>query len=193
MPSDFSKDSVARYADASREKFEKTLKEIVEIPTVSVEPEHKADMARGAKYAADLLESMGARARVYPTAGHPFVHGRFVADPSFPTVTIYNHLDVQPADGPDWKTEPFRFTRDGETYFGRGTTDDKGPAISALFGAKYAMDNGARGGKLIGAGGGGFLLFYAEDKTRLRRAMTEAGLREVRFRFDFEGTKVVVQ
>jgi D-glycero-alpha-D-manno-heptose-7-phosphate kinase len=58
---------------------------------------------------------------------------------------------------------------------------------------RLAMDNGALGGKLIGAGGGGFLLFYAEDKTRLRRAMTEAGLREVRFRFDFEGTKVVVQ
>jgi D-glycero-alpha-D-manno-heptose-7-phosphate kinase len=56
---------------------------------------------------------------------------------------------------------------------------------------RLAMDNGARGGKLIGAGGGGFLLFYAEDKTRLRRAMTSAGLREVRFRFDFEGTKVV--
>ena len=56
-----------------------------------------------------------------------------------------------------------------------------------------AMANGARGGKLIGAGGGGFLLFYAEDKTRLRRAMTATGLREVRFRFDFEGTKVVVQ
>jgi D-glycero-alpha-D-manno-heptose-7-phosphate kinase len=58
---------------------------------------------------------------------------------------------------------------------------------------RRAMDNGARGGKLVGAGGGGFLLFYAEDKTRLRRAMTEAGLEEVRFRFDFEGTKLVVQ
>jgi D-glycero-alpha-D-manno-heptose-7-phosphate kinase len=58
---------------------------------------------------------------------------------------------------------------------------------------RLAMDNGARGGKLIGAGGGGFLLFYAQDKTRLRPAMTDAGLREVRFRFDFEGTKVVVQ
>jgi D-glycero-alpha-D-manno-heptose-7-phosphate kinase len=53
--------------------------------------------------------------------------------------------------------------------------------------------NGALGGKLIGAGGGGFLVFYAEDKVRLRRAMREAGLPEVRFRFDFEGTKVMVQ
>lgn len=58
---------------------------------------------------------------------------------------------------------------------------------------RLAMANGARGGKLIGAGGGGFLLFYANDKALLRRAMTGAGLREVRFRFDFEGTKVVVQ
>jgi D-glycero-alpha-D-manno-heptose-7-phosphate kinase len=56
-----------------------------------------------------------------------------------------------------------------------------------------ARANGARGGKLVGAGGGGFLLFYAEDKLRLRSAMRAAGLREIRFRFDFEGTKVLVQ
>jgi D-glycero-alpha-D-manno-heptose-7-phosphate kinase len=51
--------------------------------------------------------------------------------------------------------------------------------------------NGAVGGKLVGAGGGGFLMFYAEDHRRLRSAMKEAGLEEVRFRFDFEGTKVL--
>jgi D-glycero-alpha-D-manno-heptose-7-phosphate kinase len=58
---------------------------------------------------------------------------------------------------------------------------------------RVAMENGALGGKLIGAGGGGFLMFYAADKTRLRRVLTREGLREVRFRFDFEGTKVVIQ
>lgn len=52
--------------------------------------------------------------------------------------------------------------------------------------------SGAIGGKLVGAGGGGFLMFYAEDTSRLRRAMTNAGLAEVRFRFDFEGTKVAL-
>ena len=57
----------------------------------------------------------------------------------------------------------------------------------------YAMANGALGGKLIGAGGGGFLMFYAEDKARLRHAMRERGLKEVRFRFDFEGTKILNQ
>ena len=55
-----------------------------------------------------------------------------------------------------------------------------------------ARANGALGGKLIGAGGGGFLMFYAEEKTRLRHAMAQAGLQEVRFRFDFEGTKLVI-
>lgn len=55
-----------------------------------------------------------------------------------------------------------------------------------------AMENGAVGGKLIGAGGGGFLMFYAAEKARLRHAMRELGLREVRFRFDFEGTKILV-
>jgi D-glycero-alpha-D-manno-heptose-7-phosphate kinase len=58
---------------------------------------------------------------------------------------------------------------------------------------ELARQNGALGGKLIGAGGGGFLLFYAENKAPLRRAMREAGLEEVRFRFDFEGTKLVVE
>ena len=55
-----------------------------------------------------------------------------------------------------------------------------------------AMANGALGGKLIGAGGGGFLMFFAEDKNRLRHSMRQAGLTEVRFRFDFEGTKQVI-
>jgi len=58
---------------------------------------------------------------------------------------------------------------------------------------EYAMKNGALGGKVVGAGGGGFLLFYTEDKRRLRHAMLECGFKETRFRFDPEGTKVVTQ
>lgn len=54
------------------------------------------------------------------------------------------------------------------------------------------MKNGAVGGKLVGAGGGGFLMFYANDRNSLRHAMVNAGLEEVRFRFDFEGTKVIM-
>lgn len=58
---------------------------------------------------------------------------------------------------------------------------------------KFARRNGALGGKLIGAGGGGFFLLYTEDKKKLRHAMLGIGMKEVRFRFDFEGAKVVVQ
>ncbi|MCI9124769.1 MAG: galactokinase [Eubacterium sp.] len=58
---------------------------------------------------------------------------------------------------------------------------------------KIALKNGAIGGKLIGAGGGGFLMFLAQDRAGLRRAMSKEGLKEVRFRFDFEGTKVLIQ
>lgn len=57
---------------------------------------------------------------------------------------------------------------------------------------ELGMKNGAVGGKLVGAGGGGFLMFYAADRNRLRHAMSKAGLEEVRFAFDFEGTKVVL-
>jgi D-glycero-alpha-D-manno-heptose-7-phosphate kinase len=57
---------------------------------------------------------------------------------------------------------------------------------------ELGRSNGAIGGKLVGAGGGGFIMFYAEDRKRLRRAMAHAGLEEVRFRFDFEGTKVLI-
>jgi D-glycero-alpha-D-manno-heptose-7-phosphate kinase len=57
---------------------------------------------------------------------------------------------------------------------------------------KLAIENGAMAGKLIGAGGGGFMMFYTEDKTRVRHAMSHAGLKEVRFRFDFEGTKTII-
>ena len=70
----------------------------------------------------------------------------------------------------------------------------RSPGISSsLIDEMYerARANGALGGKLIGAGGGGFLMLYTEDKTRLRSAMRNAGLREVRLQFDFSGTSVL--
>ena len=76
------------------------------------------------------------------------------------------------------------------TYKKQRSSGMSNPEIDGWYG--LAMRNGAVGGKLIGAGGGGFLMFYTEDKRRLRHVMREAGMAEVRFRFDFEGTKVVV-
>ena len=64
------------------------------------------------------------------------------------------------------------------------------PQIDAWY--DLAMGNGAIGGKLVGAGGGGFLMFMAQDRNKLRHTLAAEGLEEVRFRFDFEGTKVVM-
>ncbi len=69
----------------------------------------------------------------------------------------------------------------------RGITN---PKINEWY--DIARANGAIGGKLVGAGGGGFLMFYAEDRRKLRQAMAHSGLEEVRFRFDFEGTKILM-
>ncbi len=72
----------------------------------------------------------------------------------------------------------------------RRSTGMSNPQIDEWY--ELGMKNGALGGKLVGAGGGGFLMFYAEDRNRLRHAMSKAGLEEVRFRFDFEGTKTLI-
>jgi D-glycero-alpha-D-manno-heptose-7-phosphate kinase len=71
----------------------------------------------------------------------------------------------------------------------RRSTGMSNPQIDEWY--ELALANGATGGKLVGAGGGGFLMFYAEDHRQLRQAMMRAGLEEVRFHFDFEGTKVL--
>jgi acetylornithine deacetylase/succinyl-diaminopimelate desuccinylase-like protein len=139
----FTRAELQSYARTQRPEYERVLKEIVEIPSVSVEPQRKGEVRRAAEYAASLLESFGGRATLYETKGHPIVYGRFHKSDRLPTITVYNHLDVQPAEGPDWNTSPFSFVRQGDRYFGRGTTDDKGPAITALFGARYAFQNDA--------------------------------------------------
>ncbi|MCG5053634.1 MAG: M20/M25/M40 family metallo-hydrolase [Myxococcales bacterium] len=122
-----------------RGAFEERLARLVEIPSVSMDPARKTDIARCAEEASACLREIGAEVDLVPTGGNPLVVGRLMRDPKLPTVTIYNHLDVQPADPAEWKTPPFTFTRKGLRYFARGTTDDKGPALAALFGAKLAV------------------------------------------------------
>ncbi|HEX9149738.1 MAG TPA: M20/M25/M40 family metallo-hydrolase [Thermoanaerobaculia bacterium] len=137
----FTNEELKKYAATKRDEYEDDLKKIVEIPTISVEPERKGDVHRGAEFVASLLESAGAKVRLYETKGHPIVYGRFDRGPNVPTVTVYNHLDVQPAEGDDWLTAPFEFVKKGNRYFGRGTTDDKGPAMTAFYGARYAWEH----------------------------------------------------
>ncbi len=127
-----------------RAPFEERLSALVDLPSVSMEPERRGDVEGCARLAAGYLRELGAEVSLVETGGYPIVLGRIVRDPSFPTVTVYNHLDVQPADPREWKTPPFTFTRQGDTYRGRGTTDDKGPALSAYYGAKLALERDVR-------------------------------------------------
>ena len=132
------------YANRVRTAYERWLKRLVEIPSVSSDPSRRDDCARVAAAAAELLRSLGGRARVVKTGGHPLLVGEFPGPKGSPTLTLYNHLDVQPADreAEGWRSEPFRFTERDGRYFGRGTTDDKGPALAALFGVAAAHEAG---------------------------------------------------
>lgn len=137
----------------SRQRYEGLLESLVNIPTVSSNRQkHYDDCLRGAAAARDFLRSIGAQAELIETnpaphpqfagqkAGLPVVFGRFETSPDHPTVTIYNHLDVQPADRRDgWDSEPFVMEVRGDRYVGRGTTDDKGPALSAALAAEHAQ------------------------------------------------------
>jgi acetylornithine deacetylase/succinyl-diaminopimelate desuccinylase-like protein len=120
-------------------EFEAKLKEWVEIPTVSAAPEHRGDIERLADNAAAFIRENGGRAEKISTPGNPVVVGKFATDENLPTVTVYNHLDVQPANEPQWTRPPFVFGAEHGRYFGRGTTDDKGPALTAFFGARLAV------------------------------------------------------
>jgi acetylornithine deacetylase/succinyl-diaminopimelate desuccinylase-like protein len=137
-------EGVRRRIAELRGEFEDKLAALVEIPTVSMDPARRADMDACAELACRFLREIGARADVIQTGGFPMVVGRIVQDPAYPTVTIYNHLDVQPADGAEWKTPPFKFTRAQDRWFARGATDDKGPALTALYGARLALEQGVR-------------------------------------------------
>lgn len=135
-------DTPDAYIRAVRPEFERTLSEWVAIPTVSAAPEHRDDILRAAETVVGCLRERGAEAEVISSGGLPVVVGAFGNEPEHPTVLVYNHLDVQPANEPEWRSEPFRMQTDGDSYRGRGTTDDKGPALTALFSACYARQIG---------------------------------------------------
>lgn len=128
------------YIQDQRPNFEDLLGQMVEVPSVSSDPEHAPDMHRMAQLAVQYLEQFGANASIVNTKGYPSVAGEWVAGRQYPSLTIYNHLDVQPAQEPEWRHPPFAFKNDGDRYCGRGATDDKGPALTALFAARFARE-----------------------------------------------------
>jgi acetylornithine deacetylase/succinyl-diaminopimelate desuccinylase-like protein len=130
------------YVTGCRRRFEDLLGQMVEIPSISMDPVKAGDIRRIANLAVQVLTDLGAEAQIVETGGYPIVSGGWKTGTNHPTVTIYNHLDVQPAQEPEWKQEPFDFRNEDGIYRGRGATDDKGPALAAMLGARYAIEQG---------------------------------------------------
>jgi acetylornithine deacetylase/succinyl-diaminopimelate desuccinylase-like protein len=119
---------LARYLDDNDRRFHDELFDFLRIPSVSARTEHRGDMQRAASWLADNLRTAGLATEVLPTPGHPVVLGEWRHAPAgAPTVLVYGHYDVQPAEPLElWSSPPFEPTvRDGRIY-ARGSVDDKG-------------------------------------------------------------------
>ena len=116
------------YQLANKDRFLEELLELLRIPSISARSEHRDDMVKCAEAVRLRLQEAGAdKTAVYTTEGHPVVYGEKIIDPSKPTVLVYGHYDVQPADPLElWHSGPFEPTVKDGKIFARGACDDKG-------------------------------------------------------------------
>ncbi len=117
-----------QYLQANQQRFIDELLDLLRIPSVSADVKYKGDVLRCAEAVADRLREAGAdNVELCPTAGNPIVYGEKIIDPALPTVLVYGHYDVQPADPLElWTSPPFEpVIKDGKIY-ARGACDDKG-------------------------------------------------------------------
>ena len=138
------------YIEANRQRFFDELFSLLRIPSISAKQEHKPDMVRCAERLRDLLLEAGAdEAGVYPTAGNPVVFGQKILDPSWKTVLVYGHYDVQPPEPLEkWRTDPFEpvIAKDPATgedaIYARGANDDKGQLFMHLKAFEFLLRTG---------------------------------------------------
>lgn len=133
------------FAHQNASLFLEKLEHFVSIPSVSTDPEHVPDMKNAADWVAGELKDMGfVNVAVYPTQKHPIVFGeKLDAGPDAPTVLIYGHYDVQPAEPLDlWKTGPFHPTHMGENLYARGASDMKGQVVASISAVRSAISTG---------------------------------------------------
>ncbi len=119
---------IKQYIEDNKDRFLNELFELLKIPSVSADPEFSDDVVEAAKYVKNKLEEAGAdKAEVCPTDGNPIVYGEKIIDQNAPTVLVYGHYDVQPADPYEkWDQPPFEPVVKDEKIYARGACDDKG-------------------------------------------------------------------
>jgi acetylornithine deacetylase/succinyl-diaminopimelate desuccinylase-like protein len=119
---------INNYIEENRDRFLEELFGLLRIPSVSADKQYKDDVRKAASYVMDRLKEAGAdHAEICETDGHPIVFGEKILDPSKPTVLVYGHYDVQPADPLElWDSPPFEPVIKDEKIYARGSCDDKG-------------------------------------------------------------------
>lgn len=135
---------VKAYIEANKDRFLEELFELIRIPSISAESEHKPDMVRCAEKWKEYLMSAGCdKAEVMPSAGNPVVYGEKIIDPAKPTVLVYGHYDVMPVAPLElWRTEPFEpVIKDGKIW-ARGADDDKGQSFMQAKAFEFMVKTG---------------------------------------------------
>jgi len=119
---------IKKYVADHKQRFLDELFELLRFPSVSADPQYKEEVLKTADFVAQKLRDAGAdKVEVCPTAGYPIVYAEKIIDPGKPTVLVYGHYDVQPADPLElWHTPPFEPTIRDEKIYARGACDDKG-------------------------------------------------------------------
>ena len=132
------------YIEQNRDRFYDELFSILRIPSISAKKEHKSDMTICAERLAELLLEAGAdEAAVYPSDGNPVVFGRKTVDPSWKTVLVYGHYDVQPVEPLEkWRSDPFEPEIHDGAIWGRGANDDKGQLFMHIKAFEYLVRTG---------------------------------------------------
>ena len=128
------RNNALQYARENKEKFLNAFKEILTIPSVSTDSARSGDIRRAAEWLTAQLRSLGMQnIQIFPTSRHPIVYGEWLGAIGAPTVLIYGHFDVQPADPLNqWKTDPFDPVVRGEEIYARGASDMKGQVVVML-------------------------------------------------------------
>ncbi|MDQ3073737.1 MAG: dipeptidase, partial [Bacteroidota bacterium] len=137
-------ESVKAYIEANKERFLTELMDMLRIPSVSADPQFKEDVIETANFVSERLKEAGAEnVEICPTKGYPIVYGEKIIDLSKPTVLVYGHYDVQPADPYElWNNPPFEpVIKDGKIY-ARGACDDKGQMYMHVKAFEYMMRTG---------------------------------------------------
>jgi succinyl-diaminopimelate desuccinylase len=137
--------STDQYLDAHREQFERELAELLRIPSVSADPACRGETQRAAEWVAERFRQLGFKVQTIPTAGHPLVYAESPRVDNAPTVLVYGHYDVQPADPLElWISPPFEPTQREGSLYARGATDDKGQMLTHVFSARAWMETTGR-------------------------------------------------